>query len=199
MVSVVSERDLYHKRTHLNILGADEGKTQEPPTSSCPCGALLLSPLWPGLKRDLKHPMRNRCQPAFLSRLPVMGGWGKGTETGKERIPPLPLASPKLPLKQEGQQKNAVAPRIMARGKQQLRAPSLWGSGTLPLNLKIQAGGLHFPTPTLLNAKCFMGRGEWGREKRTSLALRKKEAKLGLVVLFSLSTTQRPAGSRCPK
>lgn len=58
------------------------------------------------------------------------------------------------------------------------------------MNLKIQAGGLHSPTPTLLNAKCFMGRegGEYGRgrrEKRTSMALRKEEGKLGLVVAFT--------------
>lgn len=44
-----------------------------------------------------------------------------------------------------------------------LLAPSLWGgSGTLPLNLTIQAGGLHSLHPH--STKCFMGRAWEGWE-----------------------------------
>lgn len=131
------------------------------------------------------------------------GGWGGGGHRVvgdmRERMPSLPLGSPKLPLKQEELQKNAVAPRIMGRGREQLPAPSLWG-GSLPLNLKIPAGGLHSLHPH--STKCFMG-GSRGRreEKEGGNALlwssRKKEAQLGLLVAHS--RFQRPAGSRRPK
>lgn len=48
------------------------------------------------------------------------GGWGEGHRVVGDVKEKMPLGSPKLPLKQEGQQKNAVAPRIMGRGRESL-------------------------------------------------------------------------------
>lgn len=171
--------------THLKQSLGRRGERPGAAHRSCPrAGHPPPSRLWPGLAERFKTSNGEQMPGRLPFAANSYGGWGEGHRVVgdlKGRMPSLPLGSPKLPLKQEEQQKNAAAPRITGKGRERLLAVSLrGGSGTLPLNLKIQEGGLHPSTPT---TKWFMGRvgvgevrGERGG-KRASL--RKKEAKLG--------------------
>lgn len=85
MVSVVSERHLYHKRTHLNVLGADEGKTQEPPTSSCPYGALSLLPALARAEERFKTSNEEQMPACLPFTTTSYGGVGEGHGVIRDR------------------------------------------------------------------------------------------------------------------
>lgn len=78
-------KGIYTKRTHLNILGADEGKTQEPPTSSWPCGALSLLPALARAEERFKTSNEEQMPACLPFTTTSYGGMGEGHGVIRDR------------------------------------------------------------------------------------------------------------------